>query len=214
LPKDIVIEFVYFDLGNILLSFDPALACQGLADRVGASPKEARIALYDSGLEERYEHGQVSSHQFAVEIRQTFELSESEVSDSVIVESTSNMFTPIETMNGVLTSVRNAGFRVGLLSNTCLGHWQWIQQQQFPVMDFVFDALVLSFEVGSMKPDRPIYEAAELAAGVSSDRILFLDDRPENVEAAQSFGWNSTECLGGPQAIEVLKAYHVTDLAH
>lgn len=206
-----MIEFVYFDLGNILLSFDPRLACQGLAQLMNTTPVAARQALYDSGLEERYEHGEVTSDQFATELRNCFGRSESEVSDAAVIESVSNMFTPVESMVGVLDSVRAAGYRVGLLSNTCVGHWSWIEQQQFRVMDFSFDATVLSFEVGSMKPDRRIYEFAKDSAAVSAAAILFLDDKAENVAAARSFGWNAAQCLGGDQAIEALQEFRVLD---
>ena len=206
-----MIEFVYFDLGNILLSFDPRLACQGLARLMNTTPVAARQALYDSGLEERYEHGEVTSDQFATELRNCFGRSESEVSDAAVIESVSNMFKPIESMVGVLDSVRAAGFRVGLLSNTCVGHWNWIEQQQFRVMDFSFDATVLSFEVGSMKPDRRIYEFAKDSAAVSAAAILFLDDKAENVTAARSFGWNAAQCHGGDQAIEALHEFRVLD---
>jgi epoxide hydrolase-like predicted phosphatase len=207
-----VIEFVYFDLGNILLSFDPVLACKGLAGQMNSTPIEARKALYDSGLEEKYEHGEVTSREFAAQLRQYFGRPESEVSDSAIVESISNMFEPIESMEGVLDSVRAAGYRVGLLSNTCIGHWSWIEQQQFSVMDFSFDATILSFEVGSMKPDRRIYEVAEESANVPVETILFLDDRQMNVQAAQSYGWNAAQCLGGREAIRVLQEFRLLDI--
>lgn len=209
-----MIDFVYFDLGNILLSFDPALACAGLAKLVGTSSENARIALYDSGLEVQYEHGHVSTHEFAEQLRANLQVHESQISDDAIVESVSDMFTAVETMNGVLHSVRRMGLPVGLLSNTCAGHWEWIEKQRFPVMDFTFDAQILSFEIGSMKPDREIYQAAEAAADVPVSRILFLDDRLENVKAARSFDWQAEQCLGGPQAIDVLRKYKVTDLAN
>ncbi len=44
--------------------------------------------------------------------------------------------------------------RVGLLSNTCLATGIGSNNNNLPVMDFSFDATILSFEVGSMKPDR------------------------------------------------------------
>ena len=208
-----MIEFVYFDLGNILLSFDPVLACNGLARLMNVTPIQAREALYDSGLEEEYEHGRVSSHQFANRLREHFGRPESEVFDDEIVESVSNMFQPIRSMEGVLDSVRSAGYGVGLLSNTCLGHWTWIEQQQFAVMDFAFDTTILSFEVGSMKPDRKIYQIAEESANVAVEQILFLDDRQQNVDAARSYGWQAAQCLGGAEAIGVLKEFRLLDFA-
>jgi len=207
------IEFVYFDLGNILLSFDPGKACRGLAALLDTSPTKARKALYDSGLETRYEHGEVSSHGFAEELRKTFGHPESTHPDSAILESISNMFTPIESMRGILQSVRDSGRHVGLLSNTCEAHWEWIVRQRFAVMDFSFDATILSFEVGTMKPERQIYQTAEEAAERPVEQILFLDDRQENVDAAIAFGWNARQCFGGDGAIGRLQEFQLIDLA-
>lgn len=199
------IDFVYFDLGNMLLSFDPADACRSLANCFGVSASEAKAALYDSGLEEEFEHGRLTPAQFAARLRDQFGRSADELSDQVVLDAISNMFIPIAAMEGVLRSVKGAGMGVGLLSNTCHAHWDWIRRQQYRVLDFSFDTVLLSFEVGSMKPDRKIYDAAVAAAGVSPERILFLDDRQENIDAALGLGWQAACCVGGPAAIEILQ---------
>jgi FMN phosphatase YigB (HAD superfamily) len=210
-PLDI--EFVYFDLGNILLSFDPADACRSVGRRFGVSSQQARHALYDSGLEEQFEHGQLTPRQFAEGLRKQFDRSEQEISDAEIFDSISNMFVPIELMEGVLQKVKQSGCRVGLLSNTCHAHWDWIVRQQYRVMDFSFDATILSFEVGSMKPDSKIYQAAQSAAAAEPARILFLDDRHENVAAAINQGWRAQQCVGGESAVAVLRDHGCLDPA-
>ena len=207
------IDFVYFDLGNILLSFDPSIVCRNVARLYGAPPVEGRKAVYDSGLEDQFEHGQITPQAFAAQIREYFDDDSTAKSDRQILEAISNMFTPIDSMQGVLHAVRQAGRGVGLLSNTCSAHWQWIQDRRFDVMDFEFDTTILSFEVGSMKPQRRIYEAAERACRTPADRILFIDDRHENVAAAASFGWSARQCLGGDQAITVLDEFRVRERA-
>ena len=204
-----MIEFVYFDLGNVLLSFDPLLACRGLGRLMQATTIAGRQALYDSGLEEAYEHGRLTSQEFAARLREFFDPPQPGPADSEILRSISDMFQPIVAMEGVLQSVRDSGRRVGLLSNTCHAHWDWIQNAKYPVMDFPFDQTVLSFQVGSMKPASEIYRVAQQLAGVPGNRILFLDDRQENVEAAKSFGWNAVQCVGGDQAIAVLDEFEV-----
>lgn len=205
------IEFVYFDLGNILLSFDPRIVCRNVAGLFAAAADQGRKAVYDSGLEAEFEHGRITSAEFAGQVRDYFGAGATAVSDEQILEAVSNMFTPIRDMEGVLQAVRDAGCGVGLLSNTCAAHWQWVQNQQFQVLNFDFDATILSFEVGSMKPQRRIYEAAEQACGTGVEQILFLDDRLENIEAATSFGWHARQCLGGDPAIGVLREFGLAE---
>ncbi|MFC5720626.1 HAD family hydrolase [Streptomyces gamaensis] len=50
------------------------------------------------------------------------------------------------------------------------------------------DHVVSSARVGVAKPDRKIYEIAARRAGTAVSRCLFVDDRLENVEAANSLG--------------------------
>jgi len=198
------VEFVYFDLGNMLLSFDPADACRALGRYFDISPQQAKAALYDSGLEEEFEHGKLTPHQFADGLRKQLGRDEQAFPDAAVLDAISNMFVPIEPMEGVLQQVKSAGFGVGLLSNTCHAHWDWIQRQSYQVMDFSFDATILSFEVGAMKPDPKIYHEAAAAAGVQPGRIFFLDDRQENIDAARRLGWQARQCVGGDEAIGIL----------
>ena len=209
-----MIEFVYFDLGNVLLSFDPALACANLSKRFNVTVDQARESVYESGLQTRFEHGSVTSEQFADAIRRQLGKAESAMPTELIMDAISDMFTPIESMLDVMQSVRDNGHRVGLLSNTCHAHWEWVRRQDYAVMRFYFDATILSFEVGSMKPDHGIYEAAERAAGVPPNQILFLDDKDENVAAAITRQWNAAQCLGGSESVRALKAFGVIGGSH
>ncbi len=42
-----------------------------------------------------------------------------------------------------------------------------------------------------MKPDPALYRALESTSGFTPSRIVFLDDRPENVETARQLGWHA-----------------------
>jgi FMN phosphatase YigB (HAD superfamily) len=204
-----MIQFVYFDLGNILWTFDEDRACQNAADLFGVEPQEIRKTVYDSGLQSRFEHGRISPLGFMDELGNSIVSTKNPANMQVVLDSLSDMFSPIEPMVSVVAAVRASQARIGILSNTCDAHWDWINRQQHPLMTGPFDAVVLSFEVNSMKPDDQIYRAAELAAGVPADRILFLDDKPENVHAAKMRGWQAEQCFGGPEAIAVLEKHGV-----
>jgi len=51
-----------------------------------------------------------------------------------------------------------------------------------------FDHFVLSYEVGSLKPDRKIFEHAITTANCAPDSLFFIDDREENITAATRLG--------------------------
>jgi len=52
-----------------------------------------------------------------------------------------------------------------------------------------FDGYILSYEHGAMKPGAKLYEVVERTTGRRGSEILYLDDRPENVEAGATRGW-------------------------
>lgn len=203
------IEFVFFDLGNILLSFDPNLACDNVARRFAVTIESARQAIYDSGLQHQFERGQLTGQAFAQQVRDALGRSKDQMPTAELLDAVSDMFMPVDSMPEVLQAVRDARLPVGLLSNTCHAHWDWIRRQRYPATEFRFDVTILSYEVGAMKPDVAIYEAAEQACGVPLDRILFLDDRAENVAGAAQRKWRAVECFGGPPSWEVLRRHGV-----
>jgi FMN phosphatase YigB (HAD superfamily) len=49
----------------------------------------------------------------------------------------------------------------------------------------------LSYEHGWMKPDPKLYQVVERQSGQRGPAILYIDDRPENVEAGAQRGWQT-----------------------
>lgn len=59
-----------------------------------------------------------------------------------------------------------------------------------------FDAVVVSCEVGCAKPDPRIYEICLATLGIRAAAALFVDDRLENVEAAERQGLHTLHFAG------------------
>ncbi len=55
-------------------------------------------------------------------------------------------------------------------------------------VDSEFDAIINSAELGWRKPQRELFHAVIDQAGVEASHILFVDDTPENVKAAEEAG--------------------------
>jgi 2-haloacid dehalogenase len=58
---------------------------------------------------------------------------------------------------------------------------------QFPIAREL-EGLVLSHEVGLLKPDPRIYELALQRFGLRAERTVFIDDIPTNVDGARAAG--------------------------
>ncbi|MBN1995889.1 MAG: HAD family phosphatase [Anaerolineae bacterium] len=82
--------------------------------------------------------------------------------------------------------LRRAGYRTGILSNFADDARQ-VWATVYPFIEH-FDGVVISSEVGLMKPDPQIYRLAAASAGVPVEEALFVDDVLENVEGAKRVG--------------------------
>lgn len=66
-------------------------------------------------------------------------------------------------------------------------------EDALPKMDFLqdFDRLYVSGVMGVIKPDPRIYQMVEVDCGIAPDRLLFTDDRADNITAAARRGWRT-----------------------
>lgn len=90
-----------------------------------------------------------------------------------------------EDLVGVIHWLCEGNVSVGLLSNNTLGLYDTITALG---LDRLFDAVVISAEVGLMKPDPAAYEAILSRLGMAPHQALFVDDFPTNVEGARAVG--------------------------
>lgn len=102
----------------------------------------------------------------------------------------------------VLTALKEV-YPLFLLSNVGEEHWQYCRDQ-LGLSGFFTDT-VLSYEVGVMKPDPQIYNLLLARCKCDPQRVLYFDDRVENVAAARRQGIQALTCLGGPPLIANLQ---------
>jgi len=203
------IEFIYFDLGNVLISFDHSRACQQIAELTGISPRRAEQILFDSGVQTQYERGEISTREFHLYF---CEQARVEVSLENLCFAASNIFEPLETSIQLLKTLNRAGHRLGLLSNTCDCHWKFcLNDDRFSFLHSGFELTVLSFIEGRAKPDTDIYRTAARLANCDPGSILFIDDKQENVKAAQSFGFDGIHFVGFSELLRELAKRDLTE---
>jgi epoxide hydrolase-like predicted phosphatase len=85
-------------------------------------------------------------------------------------------------MTGVLVAAKRHGLRTALLSNSWGGDYErgdWAG---------LFDAVVISGEVGLRKPDPEIFRLTARRIGLPPRRCVFVDDLAANVRGAAAVG--------------------------
>ncbi len=80
--------------------------------------------------------------------------------------------------------------RVGLLTNMYPGMYAAIEKRNL-LPDVVWDVVLDSSVVGLQKPDSKMFQLAEEKTGSKGRKILYVENNPSNVKAAQAFGWQT-----------------------
>jgi putative hydrolase of the HAD superfamily len=105
-----------------------------------------------------------------------------------------------ERMLAAVRTVRAAGFRTGLISNSMGG--ASYDRSLFPQL---FDGVVISGEVGMHKPQPEIFLLGAERAGVAPADCVFVDDLRENCEGAQAVGMTAVLHRGADTTLPELE---------
>lgn len=99
-----------------------------------------------------------------------------------------------EPMWTLTRDLRTSGMKTAILSNGVPEVMDRVRAER-PLME-LFDAVVVSYELGHAKPDREIYETTLSRLGVAPEDALFVDDRLENIQAADGLGLRTFHFTG------------------
>ncbi|MFO0424645.1 MAG: hypothetical protein ACK52C_13425, partial [Planctomycetia bacterium] len=150
-------EFVFLDLGNVIVSFDRDKAYRQMAEVSGVDQAAVRQAVEPTGLNEAIERGAIdwlAFHEaFCRHTRST-------PSPDALARAASDMFALNVAMLPVIAGLERAGIPTGILSNTCGPHWDYLLASGYAVLPGNFVATVLSHEVAAIKPAPEIYARA------------------------------------------------------
>ena len=175
---------VVFDLGNVLLGFDYSIAARRIAAQTKLSDAEVQKYLDQSPLLYRFETGLMTQEEFFEAVRQHTDFRGSFEEFSGFF---ADIFWEIPPMVELHAALGRKGVPTYIFSNTNELAMVHIRRN-FPFFAN-FDGYILSYEVKAMKPDARIYEELEHLCGKRGAEILYLDDRPENVDAGAARGW-------------------------
>ena len=177
------VQAVIFDIGNVLTSWQP----EAFYDRViGPDRRRALFEAVDlhgmnndvdaGALFRETIYGWADRHpHWAPEIRMWYDRWDELASPR------------IEGSIALLRALRRKGVPVFALTN--FGRYSF--DEAVPKMDFLseFDRAYVSGKMGVVKPDPEIYRMVEADCGLAPGALLFTDDRPENIAAAEIRGW-------------------------
>jgi epoxide hydrolase-like predicted phosphatase len=175
------IQAVIWDLGGVLLRTENYHPRQALAQRFGMTLGEIEDFVFSGESGDRAQLGEISVEQHWENQRRELGLSATEMQDF-----RAQFWEGDRLDTDLVAYIRQLrkAYKTGLLSNA----FSDLRRVVTEVWDFAdaFDAMIISAEVGLVKPDPRIYRLVLERLGVMAEEAVFIDDTLHNVEGARA----------------------------
>jgi putative hydrolase of the HAD superfamily len=199
-----MIKVIILDLGKVIIDFDYQRSFQYLLKSFPIQLPQIRAVMADHALLAAVETGRLSSAAFHERVSEKLSI---HCSLEEFKKIWGAMFIPEPLVSESFIAALGASYPLMLLSNTSELHFDFVMEN-YPILNH-FNERVLSYQVGALKPDRQIYEAALKKARVPAEAVFFADDRPENIETAKELGIQAVQFESEEQLIFAMKHHGV-----
>lgn len=177
-----MIKNVIFDLGNVLLNFEPKEYVKSKV--VEEKIEEIYESIFKSEEWPMLDRGTITEERAKVNIINR-KMENEEFINSVF-ENWYDILTPIESSVEILRKLKERGYKVFYLSNFHLAAFEYVTKKH----NFfgLFDGGVVSYKEKLLKPEKEIYEKILSEYNLEPEETLFIDDMEANVTAAIKSG--------------------------
>jgi putative hydrolase of the HAD superfamily len=174
---------VIFDFGGVLVNWQPEAIIAGFyAEPALRDAIRTHALQHDDWLE--MDRGTLDEatviRRFASRMRRP------EAELQAFFEHLRASLTPIEPTVALLSELKRSGYRLYGLSN--MSETIFMHLQSLHAFFGLFDGIVVSAVVKSLKPEAAIYEQLRSQFALDFSESVFIDDLPRNVDAAQRLG--------------------------
>jgi putative hydrolase of the HAD superfamily len=199
------VKVIAFDLGRVLFDFDYSLALDKLRQHLSYSKAQIIDLLFYEGFAQDFEKGLISPYQFYLDFNEQFCLADLEYDR--FIDAWCDIFAPNEKVVA-LAGRLSRHYPTFLISNINQAHFEFLYQRFRKTFD-LFQDLILSFKVGSIKPEFKIYDNLRSCSGVNFTDIIYIDDRLDLVTAARKFNLNCIQFTGFDALIKELQKFNL-----
>jgi glucose-1-phosphatase len=182
-------KFLYFDLGKVLVNFSVEQLLQQMGDVAGIAPERVRDAVLAGHLLHDHETGRLSSREF---FDAFCSMTGTRPGFNRLIAAAAEIFELNLPMLPIVAQLQQAGYRLGILSNTCETHWEYCLKH-YRILSEVFCVHALSYKIGAVKPDAAIFHAAAEMAGYRPEEMFFVDDIAGHVAGARAVGIDAVQ---------------------
>lgn len=199
-----MIKNIIFDVGMVLVNWDPHAAFQELGFDEKTEEAVGNATVYSDAWNESDRSVLDAEEQLAVFVQNAPEY-EKEI--RLFWENVARAIYQYDYSRAWIWELKQKGYHVYILSN----YGKWTYEHTAEALSFLsdVDGQVFSFEVHQIKPEPEIYRTLLDKFNLVADECVFLDDRRENIEAAETQGIHTVLFTTYQDALEKLKTYGV-----
>lgn len=180
-----MIKNVVFDMGMVLLIYNPMLPCLRHAGNK-EDAKRVFDALFCQPEWLTLDKGTATEDEVLRAAQARLETPELKaLASSVMTDWHLDGLWPKEGMEQVTSALLEKGYQLYILSNA--GHRFHRYEYKIPNLDR-FSGVLVSAEENMLKPDHAIFERLMHKFNLKAEECVFVDDVPANVQASESIG--------------------------
>ncbi|NIP62186.1 MAG: HAD-IA family hydrolase [Nitrosopumilaceae archaeon] len=177
-------RFVLFDLGGVVINWHMEWMKEEVSRLYGIPLQSVREAF--SKHLSMLDTGSVNEHTFWRLVgKSTNNVKLQNVSNSLWTDIFQRQAKPDQDVLDIVKDLKKQNTNLGILSNIEYGTHQILEG--WGILDD-FDYKFLSYMIGYSKPDPLVYQHVLQNLQIPKERLLFIDDRQENVDASIKAG--------------------------
>ena len=198
-----MIKAIVLDIGGVLLRTEDRSGRVALEEQYSLPPGGAEKLVFRSKAAADTTLGKVSPDEIWQNVANALSLS-----PQALEEFKQKFWQGDQIDRELLNYLTRLGssYKTALLSNAWLDTREALAEEYQIIEGQTVDHILISSELGIAKPDPRIYHI--LAEKINSDfnQILFVDDFPENIEAAEALGIQTIHYQPGMDLIDHIQA--------
>jgi putative hydrolase of the HAD superfamily len=199
---------VVFDWGGVLMQTVDPEPRHRWDRRLGLPPGSVENVVHGIEAWDRAQRGEISVEDYWEAVRVMLKLT-----PAALVDLRKDFYSGdalSEELLVVIRGLRTKGILIGLLSNNSLELVDMLTTMQ---IDQIFDACVISAQIGIMKPAPAAYRTILQQMGIKPSQALLIDDSLRNIEGALALGMEAICYVPGIDLPALIEAW-IDDQEH
>ena len=178
-----MIKNIVFDLGRVMVEFDPVAYLRGFGYPEELVQKLFDIVFgHDWYLHDRGDYATIDDLRLA--LTQKYPAYAAELNAVLRGDWVKIHYLKTDTAD-YMAELKRRGYRIYILSNLSVESYEYIRQYDFFRL---IDGGVFSYQERSCKPEEKIYRTLLDRYSLVPEETVFLDDNPDNIAAADRLG--------------------------